>query len=113
MKFTWDEAKRAMAWEEHGVDLLDAALIFERPDEVEVWEDERRDYGEVRCSAIGRTQEGEVYHLTYAERDGEIRLITAWRLNERSRPKRQARYVRRAARDEGARRDPPGGSGRS
>ena len=107
MRFTWDEEKRAKVLEEHGVDILDAALIFERPDEVEVWEDARRDYGEVRCNAIGRTAEGVSYHLTYAERGDTVRLITAWRLNDESRRKHQARYARRAARDEGARRDPP------
>ena len=107
MNFTWDEEKRAKVWEEHGVDILDAALIFERPDEVLVWEDARRDYGEVRCNAIGRTADGETYHLTFAERGDEVRLITAWRLNERTRRKHEARYARRAARDEGARRGPP------
>jgi len=29
MEFEWDEAKRSEIYQKHGVDLLEAALIFE------------------------------------------------------------------------------------
>lgn len=35
----------------HGIDFLDAALIFENPTIEAV--DDRTDYGEVRCIALG------------------------------------------------------------
>lgn len=47
----WDDAKRRSNLEEHGVDFLDAALIFENPT-IEA-EDTRHDYGERRFRAAG------------------------------------------------------------
>ncbi len=51
MEFEWDETKRAETYRKHGVDLLEAALIFENG--VLEKEDTRRDYGEKRMIALG------------------------------------------------------------
>jgi uncharacterized DUF497 family protein len=45
MEFEWDQAKHAKTLHERGFGFDDAARIFARP--VLIWEDARRDYGEV------------------------------------------------------------------
>lgn len=76
MEFEWDEAKRAEIYRKHGVDILEAALIFEN--EVLEKEDTRRDYGEKRMIALG-IADGEVYRVVYTKRNDIYRLITAWK----------------------------------
>jgi uncharacterized DUF497 family protein len=51
LSFEWDEEKNAANIKNHGVDFLDAALIFENPTIEAI--DERTDYGELRCVALG------------------------------------------------------------
>lgn len=51
MDFEWDEDKRRTNLEKHGVDLLEAALIFDGDYTSRV--DDRRDYGEQRLVSIG------------------------------------------------------------
>lgn len=76
VEFEWDEAKRAEIYEKHGVDLLEAALIFEN--DVFEKEDTRRDYGEKRMIALGMV-DSEVYIVVYTKRNDVYRLITAWK----------------------------------
>ena len=76
MEFDWDEAKRAEIYEKHGVDLLEAALIFENT--VLEKEDTRKEYGERRMIALG-IADGEVYRVVYTQRNEVYRLITAWK----------------------------------
>ena len=84
MEFEWHETKRAETYKKHGVDLLEAALIFEN--DVLEREDTRRDYGEKRMIALGMA-DGEVYIVVYTKRDHTYRLITAWKgsRNDRAR----------------------------
>jgi hypothetical protein len=98
MQFEWDERKRKEVYEKHGVDILDAARIFNNPAEVEIYQDPRN-HGERRFNAIGRAEDT-YYCVTYVERGETYRLITAWKLNEKSKAKCQARFARRAERDE-------------
>jgi uncharacterized DUF497 family protein len=53
MLYTWDEEKRKANRAKHGVDLADAALIFE--DFCLIREDVTEGYAEQRFLAIGRT----------------------------------------------------------
>ena len=82
MRFEWDEAKRDEIYLKHGIDLLQAALIFEN--DVLEKEDTRRDYGEKRMIALGMA-DGEVYIVVYTRRDDVYRLITAWKGGQRDR----------------------------
>ncbi|WP_339763699.1 BrnT family toxin [uncultured Hoeflea sp.] len=84
MEFEWDETKRAEIYKKHGVDLLEAALIFEN--DVLEKEDTRRDYGEKRMIALG-IADGEVYIVVYTMRDNVHRLITAWKGGQDDREK--------------------------
>lgn len=79
--FEWDEGKNAANIKNHGIDFLDAALIFENPTIEAI--DDRVDYGEVRYVALGLSGQ-KVLNLVYA-RTGEniIRIISARRANRR------------------------------
>lgn len=76
MEFEWDETKRAEIYRKHGVDFLEAALIFEN--DVLEKEDTRRDYSEKRMIALGMA-DGEIYTVVYTKRGDVYRLITAWK----------------------------------
>jgi uncharacterized protein len=98
MLFEWDEAKRSQVLAERKVDLLHAALIFEGA--VFTAPDERLDYGEVRFRSVGLV-DGECFVVVHTERDGVIRLITAWKGGRRERERYQAGLARRDQSDEG------------
>ncbi|MFG1351822.1 BrnT family toxin [Xanthobacter autotrophicus] len=98
MDFEWDENKRQTNIANRGVDLLDAALIFEGPILTRI--DDRKDYGEARKIAIGMVDE-DCFVVVYTERDGLIRLITAWKGGRHERSQYQAGLARRNSEDEG------------
>ena len=76
MDFEWDETKRHQNHDKHGVDLLEAALIFEGQTLTRV--DDRRDYGEVRYISLGLVDDVP-YVVIHTQRNGNTRLISAWR----------------------------------
>lgn len=76
MQFQWDETKRQDVLRTRGVDLLYAALIFEGP--VLTAPDTRGQYGEAREISIG-VVDGECFVVVHTMRDGDVRLITAWK----------------------------------
>lgn len=82
MYFDWNENKRREVYKQHGIDILEAALIFENP--VLTKQDKRRDYGEVRLISLGMVDD-EAYIVIHTEHDGVTRLITAWKGGRRER----------------------------
>jgi uncharacterized protein len=74
MDFEWDEVKSAKNLRERGFDFAFAALIFDNPTIERI--DARKDYGEVRVQAIGEV-DGFVLFVTYTDRDGRRRIISA------------------------------------
>ncbi len=82
------------------IDLLDAAGIFESF--VLTRTDNRRDYGEVRNISIGFF-EGHCLVVVHTEREGVIRLITAWRGGRDEQLEYQASISGRDHGDEGTR----------
>jgi uncharacterized DUF497 family protein len=84
MQFAWDETKRRSNLAKHGVDFVDAArMLCGTP---LLFEDDRRDYGERRCVAVGE-EAGFVLVVVFTVRDGVFRLISARRANARERRK--------------------------
>jgi uncharacterized protein (DUF4415 family) len=65
--------------DEHGVDFLHAALIFENP--VVEAEDSRSDYGEIRIRALGHMDD-DYYLVVYTWRGNARRIISAWKVGE-------------------------------
>ena len=78
MRFEWDTAKAAANERKHGIGFRGAAEIFRGP--VVLADDSRRDYGERRLIALGM-YDGEVLRVVFTERNGAIRIITAWKAN--------------------------------
>ena len=76
MQFEWNEEKRTQNYEKHGVDLLEAAFIFEG--NTLTREDNRHDYGETRMISLGLVDDVP-YIVVHTERDGKTRLISAWK----------------------------------
>lgn len=85
MDFEWDEDKRNESISKHGVDFLDAALIFEH--ETLEWIDDREDYGEERVIALGRSGLT-VFRVVFTMRGSDCRIITAQKASKRD----QKRY---------------------
>lgn len=79
MGFEWDEDKRRLNLDKHGVDLVRAAKIFLNP--VLESPDDREDYGEERTIAIGQW-EGMCLVVVYTWRGGNRRIISAWKANK-------------------------------
>jgi uncharacterized DUF497 family protein len=77
LSFDWDEEKNAANIKNHGIDFLDAALIFENPTIEAI--DDRSDYGEIRWRALGLSGET-VLHVIYTWRgENIVRIISARR----------------------------------
>ena len=76
MEFEWDEAKRQTILDSRGIDLLYAALIFDGP--VLTKQDTREDYGELRYISLGLVEDVP-YIVIHTDREGRIRLISAWK----------------------------------
>ncbi len=80
MDLAYDPAKRASNLEKHGVDFEDARL-FDFSSAL-VWEDERREYGEVRWVAVGLL--GKRLHvICFTETEAGIRVISFRKANKR------------------------------
>ncbi|MEY2857466.1 MAG: hypothetical protein RLZZ74_1778 [Cyanobacteriota bacterium] len=74
IEFEWDEQKRLSNLQKHGIDFIRACKIF---DSFTVeFEDNRYDYSEDRCVAVGETN-GQILTVVYTYRGGGIRLISA------------------------------------
>jgi len=86
MQFEWDENKRQRLLGERGVDLLDAALIFEGAVLTEI--DPRTDYGETRYISTGKV-DGDYFVVVHTARPPNVRLVTAWRAGRRARRRYQ------------------------
>ena len=79
LSFEWDEEKNAANIKNHGIDFLDAALIFEKPTLEAI--DDRADYGEIRHIAFGLSGET-VLQVVYTWRgENIIRIISARKTN--------------------------------
>jgi uncharacterized DUF497 family protein len=64
----------------HGVDFLDAALIFEGFTLTK--QDVREDYGEVRFASLGLV-DGMPYIVIHTSRGENIRLISTWKASRK------------------------------
>lgn len=99
MVFQWDNKKRQRVWKKRKVDIVYAALIFEGPVLTAI--DDREDYGEVREISIGLV-DGECFVVVHTDRNGETRIITAWKGGREEHDRYQASIARRDQEDEGS-----------
>ena len=73
MEFTWSEAKRAANVKAHGLDFVDAPLVFEGV--TLTFEDGRFSYGEQRFVTLGLLA-GIPVSVVHTESENEIRIIS-------------------------------------
>jgi uncharacterized DUF497 family protein len=86
MGYQWDTEKSAANEAKHGISFLQAAQIFRGP--ILKAQDARRDYGESRFIALG-IFDNVVMRVVFTERDGDIRIISAWKAGRHDRKKYQ------------------------
>lgn len=77
---TFDPAKDQLNQEKHGVSLAEAESM--EWDAALAWQDDRRDYGEVRMVALAPIGD-RLYCCVYVERDGDKRIISLRKANQR------------------------------
>lgn len=70
---TWDEAKRDENLRKHGIDFVDAEILFEGS--TVTLEDDRFAYGEQRFVTFG-ILDGRVLAVVHTEQDEDIRVIS-------------------------------------
>jgi uncharacterized DUF497 family protein len=73
MEFTWSEAKRAANLKTHGLDFIDAPLVFDGL--TFTFEDDRFSYGEQRFVTLGLLA-GVPVSVVHTESEHEIRVIS-------------------------------------
>lgn len=78
--YEWDETKRTVNIEKHGIDF--AAIHDFDWDSATIFTDERKDYGESRFVAYGYIKNRLVV-VVYAERSGRKRIISMRKANSR------------------------------
>lgn len=77
---TFDPDKNATNIAKHGVSLADAELIDWNV--AQVWEDDRKEYGETRLVALAPI-DVRLFCCVYVERDGQKRIISLRKANKR------------------------------
>jgi len=73
MNFEWDDAKCKMNIKKHGIDFIDAPVVFDNY--TLTVEDDRFDYGEERFISFG-VLKGRVVVIVHTENDNSIRIIS-------------------------------------
>jgi uncharacterized DUF497 family protein len=76
MDFEWDQEKNKANILKHGVDFIDAMLIFETFVLSAV--DRRHDSGEQRVRSIGIVDD-DCFVVVHTQRGSSVRLISAWK----------------------------------
>jgi len=82
MDFEWDEAKNEQNLRQRKLGFDEAARIFDGP--FLETTDTRKAYGETRVQAIGLVNE-EILFVTYTDRNGIRRIISARKANKKER----------------------------
>lgn len=79
MNFEWDEEKRTLNIQKHGIDFVSVISIFDDPNAIEAYDENNSDY-EDRYQIIGMAKPG-ILFVAYTERDkgNTIRIFSARR----------------------------------
>lgn len=84
MEFEWDTVKAQSNVLKHGVDFAEAMTVFSDPLELTISDPDHSE-GETRFLSLGRSQRGRLLVVSYTEREGRIRLISAREAEPRER----------------------------
>ncbi|MBI5474970.1 MAG: BrnT family toxin [Ignavibacteriae bacterium] len=84
MKFAWDSAKATSNLAKHKIDFREATTVFGDPF-ARIDEDAKHSFGEERSEIIGFSNRFRLLVVTFTERQGGIRIITARRATNEER----------------------------
>lgn len=84
MEFEWDSDKAHSNVEKHGIAFAEAMTVFGDPLELTI-PDPDHSVGEARFLSLGRSAQGRLLVVSYTEREGRIRLISAREAEPRER----------------------------
>jgi uncharacterized DUF497 family protein len=84
MRFEWDEDKNEQNFDDHGLTFEEARLIWQRPDDLFIEEDDRG-YDEDRYWAFGLLPDGTLLIVSHTHRGENIRLISARKMTPQER----------------------------
>ena len=84
MEFEWDTDKAHSSVEKPGVSFAEAMTVFGDPLEVTIPDPDHSE-GEARFLSLGRNEQGRLLVVSYTEREGRIRLISAREAEPRER----------------------------
>ena len=76
MEFEWHPQKERLNIEKHGVDFTEAATVFGDPLELTI-ADPDHSVGEFRFLSMGRSSLNRILVVSYTEREGRIRIVSA------------------------------------
>lgn len=76
MDFEWDTEKASSNVEKHGVEFAEAVTVFGDPLEVTIVDPDHA-HDERRYLSLGQSVVGRLLVVSYTERDGRIRIISA------------------------------------
>ena len=76
MEYEWDENKAAANLSKHGVSFEEAKTVFDDPLYVDFYDPDHSN-GEHRFILLGQSAQGRLLFVSYMERSGSIRLISA------------------------------------
>jgi len=87
MKFEWDENKRLINLQRHGIDFADVLQVFDNERRTII--DDRFDYDEVRFFTLGLL-DGRIIAVSHTETDDAVRIISARKADRNE----QAKYFK-------------------
>ena len=76
MKFEWNPEKAAINWDKHGVSFREAKTVFANS-LAAIFDDEDHSIDERRELIIGYSQDDRLLLVSFTERSGSIRIISA------------------------------------
>jgi uncharacterized DUF497 family protein len=82
--FEWDPAKAAQNLRKHGVSFYEAATVFGDPLAI-TYDDPDHSIREQRFLTIGRSSVGRLLIVSHADREGNLRLVSAREATPRER----------------------------
>ncbi len=84
MEFEWNSKKAVRNLHKHGVSFEEAATVFDDP-LATYYEDPDHSITERRCLTIGKSANGRLIHIAFADRAERIRIVQARKLTKNER----------------------------
>ena len=92
MRFSWDPAKAATNFGNHGVTFDEALTVFTDP-LTRLFDDEEHSSEERREFAVGYSQAGRLLVVFFTEREAAIRIFSAREVTKRERHDYEKNFV--------------------